>query len=550
LVTANLFVVIFVGQEKYLYSWDLAHYWTRVVGLTATLATDPYRSMQTVIRSVRYDDYNYLPVVPLVPLIALFGPSRLTYVLSITNVLALGAAVSFGVLHLAASRLSGYASPILPLISAGVVLLSPPFWSPILSGYPDVGGLVIVNLVLLLHLRASAPEGRVRDRLLIALLIPSTILFRRWYAYWAVSFYAALVLERCLALWRGRLPKPWTALFTIGAQAVLSLAFLAAVAPVFTARIATTSYSDLYSAYRFSSSLLESIGRVVDYFGLLSLGLFVAGVAQAARHKATRHIAVLLLVQWVIIVYAFSRTQDFGSQHFYLLLPPMLLGSALFITRLVAESRVLATWVVFALLVLNAASAFSGGELPYRSAFRYVFTGIRHPPLVREDIGEFDRMFGVLREMLTNPDDRIYVLASSEVLNSSILGGAHLSLGRHGDISRKVLTAHDVDLRDGFPERLLRAAYIVVADPIQYHLRPADQRVVGIPAEHILAGRGIGTSLAKLPYAFDLDKGVKAYLYRKTRPFSDSDLNALSDMLRHYYPDRPSVFQLKTPAPN
>jgi hypothetical protein len=121
---------------------------------------------------------------------------------------------------------------------------------------------------------------------------------------------------------------------------------------------------------------------------------------------------------------------------------------------------------------------------------------------------------------------------------------AHLSLNRHREIPRRILRTHLVDRRDGFPEGLLRATYIVAADPVQYELRPHDQRVMGIPAELVLTARGIGTSLVRLPYAFRLERGVTAYLYKKVRPFSDSDLQALSDMLRHYYPTRPEIYRV------
>jgi hypothetical protein len=215
-----------------------------------------------------------------------------------------------------------------------------------------------------------------------------------------------------------------------------------------------------------------------------------------------------------------------------------------FITRLVTRSRSFITAGVLVLLLLNVASAFSTEDLWYRSAFRHVLTGIRHPPLVRSDIDEVDRMLGVLGNVLTEPGDRMYVLSGSAVLNSSMLRSAHLSLNRHREISKRLLRTSVVDRRDGFPGELLQATYILVADPVQHQLRPDDQRVLLIPAELVLAARGIGTSLVRLPYAFRLERSVTAYLYKKVRPFPDSDVQALSEMLRHYYPTRPEIYRV------
>src|SRR5262245_38826641 len=76
---------------------------------------------------------------------------------------------------------------------------------------------------------------------------------------------------------------------------------------------------------------------------------------------------------------------------------------------------------------------------------------------------------------------------------------------RYKDLSKRILTTRDVDKRDGFPRALLTAKYVIVASPIQYHVSPRDQRVVGIPEQLILDGRNIGASFVKLLYQFNLD---------------------------------------------
>ena len=132
---------------------------------------------------------------------------------------------------------------------------------------------------------------------------------------------------------------------------------------------------------------------------------------------------------------------------------------------------------------MNFLAGLSADALWPQKPFSWILTDSRHSPLVRNDIEEIDRMLDVLSKTLTNPDDRVYVLASSTVLNSSIVRNAPLSLNRYAEISTKVLQTHDWDKRDGFPERLLTANYVIVVDPIQYHVQPSDQRIIGIPAE-------------------------------------------------------------------
>jgi hypothetical protein len=258
---------------------------------------------------------------------------------------------------------------------------------------------------------------------------------------------------------------------------------------------------------------------------------------------------MLLLVQSAVIFVLFARTQDFGYQHYYLLLPAILICAAICLTWLAARRKRIALSAIFVLLVVNFVSAFAPGELWDRRLAGLLLTGIRHPPWNRNDIPEMQRMLQVLKRTLTDPADRVYVLASSRLLNSNVLGLAYLSLGKDYDVSDRVLPTHDVDLNNGFPTPLLSASHVLVAEPIQYHLRPEDQRVVGIPASLILSGSGIGTAFERLPVEFKLDGDVKVYLYRKVAPLAESDVSALANVFRQYYPSHPKMYQLRATGP-
>jgi len=548
LAAANLFVVGFIKKEHYIYFWDYSIYWENVMTITERFPKNPYNTIKELYLSVavRGDDYNLFPAFLLMPVALCFGSGRLAYILSIVNVFAFPAAVSFALLNIKLNKLSLRSSPIPPLIAIALVLLSPNFWNPILFGYLDVGGVAIINTILLLYLRRYFSEQTTRDAVLIGLLIPILILFRRWYAFWAVSFYIASFLEQCcfVSLKSAfRLKSYGRIMLKMILPMSISALFLVAVAPTFTFRAVTTNYADIYSAY--GTSLFGSIVDIIDWVGLLAFSLFLAGTVQAIFDKTSRRFSLFLSFQWAIMFFLFARTQWISAHHLYLFLPSILLFSALFLTRLVSRYGTFVFTAVVLLLTMNFLAGLSADALWPQKPFSWILTDSRHSPLVRNDIEEIDRMLDVLSKTLTNFDDRVYVLASSTVLNSSIVRNAPLSLNRYAEISTKILQTHDLDKRDGFPERLLTANYVIVADPIQYHVRPSDQRVIGIPAEMILTGKNIGRSFVKLPYRFELDRDVKCYIYKKLGEFDSSDLTALTGMLKGYYPDRPSIYQIK-----
>jgi hypothetical protein len=544
--SANVFVIVFISHEQYLYYWDLVGYWEKARRIATDFPAFPSRTVASIIRSVRNDDYNDLAAFLLLPGTLVLGGSRLSYVLSILNIFALPAVAFCALLQHKVSTVLGHDRRLAMLLIAVLALLSPVFWNPILQGYLDVGGVVLLAAILLLYLPGTSYEQGVRKPFLVGILIPTALLFRRWYAYWGIGFYAALVFEHCRSLLWGDRRKGYRNMLLTGAMGVVSALFLFAVAPMFTIRIATTDYSDLYSAYRFSSSLLQALEHVIRYAGLLWFTLSLAGFAVGLSNRGTRRFFILLFVQSVVVFVLFAKTQDFGYQHHYLLFPAMLIGTGVVLTALATKRRWISLGALLSLLAINFISAFGPGELWERRITGHLFTTIRHTPWIRNDIPEMKRMLNVLKNTLTGPDDSVYVLASSRTLNSDIVRMAYLTLGRDLDVSERVLFTHDVDLSNGFPTPLLRASHVLVADPIQYHLRPEDQRVVGIPARLVLDGQGIGAAYRRLPLEFNLDGQVKVYLYEKVAPLADADVSALADMFKRYYPDHPRTYQVDT----
>jgi len=550
IIMANLFAVYFIGRERFIYYWDCSCYWKKYWYLCSHIF-EPIQLVKSVIFSIRVADYNDLPALLLMPFGILFGTSRMAYILSIVNLFAIPVVVSFVLLHKKLCRIYGITSAALPFISAGIILLSPNFWIPILSGYPDVGGLFLINLIFLIYLNNEIIRQRLRDYIIVALFVTALFLFRRWYAYWGVSFYAASMFQAfiiSLCMYPFGMKKFIKVLLRIFALITVSAIFLFMATPDLAIKILRTNYADIYSAYKVSRTLFQSAKLLLNPFGILYSFPFVLGAFYGIFNKRTRDFSILLISQLIIIFLLFTITQDFGYHHSYLMLSTILLFSSLCITNFIfsiKKLRIFACIFIILIFVLNFFTAFSPNELLGKTKvskiFSGIFTDIRHPPMVRNDIKEICRILNTLNVLAVNSDDNIYVLASSHVLNFQVLKHAYLSFNCGNDVSGKILFTNDVDKRDGLPRHFFTAKYVVVAFPVQYHLHPSNQRIVGIPAELILEQKGIGRSFEKLPYEFTLDKGVKVYIYKKVKAFNDSDLEALSGMLKAYYPLRENI---------
>jgi hypothetical protein len=150
-----------------------------------------------------------------------------------------------------------------------------------------------------------------------------------------------------------------------------------------------------------------------------------------------------------------------------------------------------------------------------------------------------------LSDIDKDPRATIYILASSFSLNSSIAQeGCFLLQRPHRELSRKIASTNDVDKRDGFPVQFLTARYVVLTMPFAYHLPPQDQKVIGVLADQLVKGEGIGKSYERLKYEFKLDDGSSAFIYKKTQPLDPNDLKMLSDQFIEFYPNNREEFEL------
>ena len=546
---ANIFAVYFISQEKYVYFWDTAGYWTIYRDLCDLLAKEPSKFFWTVVYSIRGEEYNALPVLPLVPSHFLFGEGRMQYILSITNMFLVPSAVLFYfIFRKITAKYSEIQSPVLPVISLLTVLLLPQFWIPVLVGWPDIAGIAIIGVILLVSLDGPVETQAPWKLFILGFLLCLLVLTRRWYAYWAVSFFIALGVERltCNAGEYGfNMRKYLPAARNISLVAIVSASLFVLGATPIARKMLVTRYADIYSAYKTMDPALQ----VLKGFGMFVSLSFLSGAVFGVLNRKTRFFALFLIVQFLIIFFLFSSVQNFDHHHYYLLIPAVVIFISFFISAVYSylKTRFLRTLFLGAyvlLLTLNFSFVLIPGAAGRLPAAALLFSETRYYPLVRNDLTEIDRLKKALQN-LTRSDDgsrsSIYVLSSSLALNDDILRNAWRD---DPNLFGRILRTSHVDKRDGFPNGLLEAKYVIVTDPVGYHLRHEDQRVIGIPARQIVDKKGIGMSYAKLHYEFALDGNVKAYIYEKVRPFREEDILRLIRPFIEYYPGKEDTFKI------
>jgi hypothetical protein len=546
LLAANAFTVWYVGQERALYYWDYMTYWTKTGELADTLRTaSPGEVWDTLRFATQRDDYGPLPALGPATVVALFGDSRLVYLLAVVNLYLTALALAA---WLFTRRFCPSAGVLVPLLA---VLLSPVAWQPILRGYLDIGGAARGTFALLVYLSRPAGELSGPRIVLLAALLAAMALFRRWYSFFVVAFALTASLDTLIAAYRAG----WADLSRRLAQLALiggwSAVLVLSLAAGWVIRAATTNYAEAYVAYKTPVPWLERVITVLDSIGLAYLvGALLGGIV-LLRFRDTRRPALFLMSMCPIILLHFMRVQDFGIHHYYLFLPSCVILQSLGFARLL---QVIPGWIKWPTLaaatgagVVMMAVLFVPAAWPLRAPLRPAVSALYAPPLTRDDLPELRRLLRYTESLAARTGNgRVAVVSSSLTLNGTMFATADRSLREPLIRSDRVLYGYAVDRVSGFPSLFIQADVLVVGTPPQTHLRVAEQQGIVITAESLLQRRDIGTAFESLPQVFHLRDGVTAKVYRRVGSISQLDFAAYCERLRHAHPDCPVFF---TPPP-
>lgn len=515
----NFFVFSFISREKFLYFWDYAGYWDKYQTLGLLLKSDPMPALTLVVSSMQNEDYNFLTAFILQPFYFFFGGSRLSYILALTNLFLIPALLLFNLLIVKLARRAFQTNSLLQInffstalfLSLGMILV------PLLLGYVDIAGLILIFTIYILFFHQQFEEISLLRSLILGSLLALLIVLRRPFIFWSMAFLLLITAEIFLKLFYQEKDFINHGLKLITKFVFIITSFGATLLFLSTSlihKIFSVNYNFLYAAYKGEEGVAEYIRngqRLFNFSGLIIIFLFISSLFFLLIRGKMRRIGFYLAGQFIIIFILFSQTQDFTIHHFYLLTPSIIISISLFLIYLSQKlkntlAKTLYTLTILSVLVLIFTATFYPDFNKNIKAQPPLFPSLVHKPLTRNDLPEINRIVLTLNG-LVQESDFIYVLSSSSVFSDEILKQA--CTGRCGQI---LPTSH-VDNRDGFPTQFYKADFVLVADPIQYHLKPENQKVIGILAQQFLKNEN--QNFEKLDQEFHLEKDVKVYIYKK-----------------------------------
>jgi uncharacterized membrane protein len=537
---------VYVSSERFFYYWDHAVFqdiaWNTLRAFQQSLGS----GLRFLSQSF-HDDYNAIFAIPLVPFLRIMGDSRLSYETALAVVYLCPFVWAVGGL---ATLLVPGSRRVVFWCAAWLSLLVPMTWVPTLRGYPDAGAATLFVLALTLHLR-DADAKSPRNALYVGCLLALSIVFRRHFLYAAFALAGAVVLHGLLRA--ATRPRRWHGL----AREVVFVArwlTLVALAGVVTTVVVAYGFferlcaQDFLSLYRSYEEPLVTVFRwYLAPYGWVAWLAAGAGLLVGLRHSAHRQRSVFLVLfggvsvlQWWLVV------RQLGEQYTLQFTPTIVLGLMLLgSTVLRTIRRPMLTGVVtlglcylFANAGLGLASLNPGKDSP----FRPLFAG-RWAPLDRDDYDGVRWLVEYLhRDPPQAPGTGVYVAASSHLVNPDMVRHAEWALFGRDRALVNVLPVPDVDSRDYYPlGRLLDAEVVVVGDPVQYHLRPEEQRVLRVVHDLFVRGDAIAQDFSEQRIRFDLEDDVTTLIFRRRQPTSLGVALQTLNVIRSSLSSRPGM---------
>jgi hypothetical protein len=493
------FVAAYVLHENTVHFWDYAMYHDWARELFRLWQFDGAGAAWHRLQASMADDYNLLYALPSVLSFALFGDTRLIFI--VTNFLCFVLGWQLAMAWLI-RRLFMVPWRVAMFWVLAVMLLVPPFWVPLLGGFPDHAASLLIVLALGLMV---GPQRGWRYALLLGLCLGFAILLRRHYAYPALAVLATaavsdgvrVVMPLLLSHGRRRqlaLPLTWLRrLVIIGASYAVSgaavIAVLALLAPDFLQKITSIDYTQLYQSY--SSPPLVYLRITLGNFGLLlAMAVAIGLVLLWRRVPAVRQQLVVIIIAGLLSLGLFAFGPAHAGPHYMLHLLPVL--CALGLIGLYYALRSFPSWLShFALVIIMVALVSNTGWAlwlapktirPQSGQQASLLLSTPNPPERRADLPQLLALAEHLAAT-SLPNDTILIIGSSHTINQDIIARLLTEQLKRPDVAQRLLGISEVDGRGQPPfDALTQATIYVVPEKPQYHLRPEVQKYIGMLA--------------------------------------------------------------------
>lgn len=336
-------------------------------------------------------------------------------------------------------------------------MLSPILHATFIYGQPDLFGLALIFLIISLTIDYDFTKIEVERLVLILLTTFMLVICRRWYLYWVVSYYFCYIIKIVINAITNKqdLKKIIKNILLYGI--VVIIFFLVTLFPLIK-NVLFSNYSDNYSFYYAGGFVIEIINQV-NHLGYLALIIMLIGILYGIVNKKYRFVTVLALIQYVIIIFLFTRIQNMGLHHSLILLPIYLYLMYLFIILGFSYKKLKRPLIVVLLLVVIMNFIFGICNINFVSLFTDI--SLRVPK--QENYEQIESVAKWLQRNL-NEKNTAYMITHNNTYNPDKFRNFYMpdqTIANYLPYGSAVIGVHK------FPIELFDSKYVITTSPFE-----------------------------------------------------------------------------------
>lgn len=559
-ILTTIFVYMYVKNEAPIYIFDYSGYHETYKNYSKLLQDSPEQFKKEAIESIRNLDYNCTPIILILPFYLRFAGSRFGYIFAcclmyVVPTILLSIFVARKMIFGNKDSEEEEKTIIkIPLFFANIEILGKEkmktfftificivsflytrWWSPTLRGLPDIVAVIPLMLATIMTLRHNFTSNqKVYVPIAIGFLAYTSFLLRRYFVYAIIGFYVALFVKELIIFIREKENKKSKfihAFINFAIAGITTLALVLIIQLPLVKNIIAQNYSESYSAYQ--DTIINHVKRFIYEFGWVIIIFSIIGIIYTIKSKEHRLNGIFCLTSILVCYGSFMTVQAMGVHHYLTISPWIFIlfiygvyGIYNFIKKDVFKIVFLVIVMIMMAINFSTTYIFRLYSVPVISQknkyckFRY------------ENFEELERLITDVDALVRDKNVKFSAFASSETLSDNILD----FLGTDS-MKKSIVYTSAIDLRDGISFNSLMSDYIVVSDIAQTGTSKTGQRVVSISNDAIYNKTGIGKAYERVSGPYTLQGGVKAYIYKKNRSFTEDEVNEYMSELEKYYPD-------------
>lgn len=541
-----LITYIYMKNTKTIYFWDNVGYWGSSMGIVDLLKISPKECIKDIISSILFLDYTNLPACIPAICMSIISKSRITYTISITIFYVLPSI--YLLLDICNKLLKKNKNVklkiflnIFTVLTATPLILSLSF-----DGYVDIGGLIILLLIIKIYLFKLEPkEGKkyIFKLITIGILLMTSFFFRRWYVYWILSFLGACFIYDLLNIIKiGKKDKEKLKLAIIEClkkYIIIGLTMLGVVLITiilyylkfrnnsienfYLYKLLFYDYSYAYSAYQ--KGFMHELLNFLNHIGLINIiiAMITFVYLKLRKDENKNKVVNILFLQMIICFILFEKAQSHEVHHLLLYLPALTIINTIGIKELIENRKKISNIIItiFLINIILLFPCFNNSKIITKAKNCGLLMDFNFKPVIREDIEELEEVKEYIESLCENTTNKVYLNSSSIILNSSIISNFNRSMNISYTYMPNLLGISEVDKRDGVPLQILSADIVIVTSPDQIHLSPDDQKMVSYINKIFINKEGICNNF-ELINTMKLDD-IDIYFYKKNKEFTGEE---------------------------